>query len=429
MQVIKRNGALVDFDRNKIYNAIIKAMNETDEGTDEKLANNIADKIGLNYDETLTVEDIQNLVEEYLMLSSRTDAARSYIRYRYKREMERDRIKKNAEKIAPIMKCENVENSNANLDEYSFSGRNSRANALIMKEFALEELMDKNVAEAHKKGKLYTHDLSEYATGSHNCLNTNIAKLLKDGFVTRNGDVRPANSLSTACQLIAVILQAQSQVQFGGAGCNKIDYDLVPYVKISFAKHLRKNIKRLYDEEVDVPKEVSIVDNYYKREYTKAFDAAIEDLEEEGLQSMQALFHNLNTLESRPGSQVPFTSLNYGCCTEPEGQKVSEWLLKSSISGIGKYHRTPIFPISIFVYKKGVNDKPGTPNYYLKKMAIESMSHRIYPNFVNGDWSQNVYDGTPETLMSTMGLVTLAHVKSFEPCQGVCRKVLTVRTY
>ena len=429
MQVIKRNGALVDFNETKIYNAIIKAMNETATGADEKLANNIANRIGLNYDEVLTVEEIQNLVEEYLMASSRTDAARAYIRYRYKREMERERIKNNAAKIAPIVKCENVENSNANLDEHSFSGRNSRVTALIMKEFALDELMNKDVANAHRKGKLYTHDLSEYPTGSHNCLNVDIKKLLRDGFVTRNGDVRPANSLSTACQLIAVILQAQSQVQFGGAGCNKIDFDVVPYVKISFAKHLKKNIKRSYDINVDIPKEVSIVDNYYKREYPKAFEDALEDLEEEGMQSMQALFHNLNTLESRPGSQVPFTSLNYGCCTEPEGQKVSEWLLKSSISGIGKYHRTPIFPISIFIYKKGINDKVGTPNYYLKKMAIESMSHRIYPNFVNGDWSQNVYDGTPETLMSTMGLVILAHVKSFEPCQGVYRKVLTVRTH
>lgn len=320
--------------------------------------------------------------------------------------MERERIKQNVEKIKPIIKCENIENSNANLDEYSFSGRNNRANALIMKEYALEELMNKDVAEAHRKGILYTHDLQEYAVGSHNCLNVDVAKLLKDGFVTRNGDVRPANSLSTACQLIAVILQAQSQVQFGGAGCNKIDYDLVPYVKISFSKHLKKNIERLYGIDEDIPKQISIVDNYYKNQYPKAFEAAMDDLEDEGLQSMQALFHNLNTLESRPGSQVPFTSLNYGCCTEPEGQKVSEWLLKSSISGIGKYHRTPIFPISIFIYKKGVNDKIGTPNYYLKKMAIESMSYRIYPNFVNGDWSQNQYDGTPDTLMSTMGCRT-----------------------
>ena len=418
--MIKRNGSLVEFDKNKIYNAIIRAMKETEKGLDEKLAENIATKIEINYNVPLNVEEIQNLVEEYLMLSSRSDAARTYIRYRYKREIERERVKKNAEKIAPIIKCENIENSNANLDEYSFSGRNNRANALIMKEYALEELIEKDIADAHRSGLLYEHDLSEYAVGSHNCLNVDVAKLLRDGFVTRNGDVRPANSLSTGCQLIAVILQAQSQVQFGGAGCNKIDFDLVPYVKISFAKHLKKNIKRLYDVDVDVPREVSIIDNYYKREYPKAFDAALEDLEEEGLQSMQALFHNLNTLESRPGSQVPFTSLNYGCCTEPEGQKVSEWLLKASISGIGKYHRTPIFPISIFIYKKGINDKPGTPNYYLKKMAIESMSYRIYPNFVNGDWSQNVYDGTPDTLMSTMGLVILAHVKSFEPCQWVC---------
>lgn len=304
MQVVKRNGVLVEFDKNKIYKAIIKAMNETTDGVDERLANNIATKIEVNYEGLLTVEEIQDLVETALMLSSRTDVAKAYIRYRYKREMERERIKANSKKIAPIIRCENVENSNANVDEYSFSGRNSRANALIMKEYALNELIDKEIAELHRKGKLYIHDLSEYAVGSHNCLNVDIAKLLKNGFTTRNGDVRPANSLSTACQLIAVILQVQSQVQFGGAGCNKIDYDLVPYVKISFAKHLKKNIKRFYEETVELPKEVSIVDNYYKMQYPKAFNAAIEDLEDEGLQSMQALFHNLNTLESRAGSQV-----------------------------------------------------------------------------------------------------------------------------
>jgi len=412
LRVIKRNGSEVEFDKRKISNAIAKAMKETERGIDEDLAYKIADKIELNYTDVLTVEEIQNLVEESLMLSSRLDVAKTYIRYRYKRELERDRLKRNAEKIAPIVKCENVENSNANIDEYSFSGRNNRANALIMKEYALTELIDKDIAELHRKGLLYIHDLSEYPVGSHNCLNVDVAKLLANGFTTRNGDVRPANSLSTACQLIAVILQAQSQVQFGGAGCNKVDYDLVPYVKISFAKHLKKNIKRLYGDEPDIPKEVSIADNYYRTEWPTAFEASLEDLEEEGLQSMQALFHNLNTLESRPGSQVPFTSLNYGCCTEPEGQKVSEWLLKASISGIGKYNRTPIFPISIFVHKKGVNDRPGTPNYYLKKLAIKSMSSRIYPNFVNGDWSQNVDDGTPDTTMSTMGPKgTMAHVK------------------
>lgn len=304
MQVMKRNGHLVDFDKQKIYKAILKAMSETADGVDEKLANNIATKIEMNYTEVMTVEEIQDLVETALMLSSRTDVAKAYIRYRYKREMERERIKKNAEKIAPIVKCENIENSNANIDEYSFSGRNSRANSLIMKEYALNELIDKEIADLHKKGKLYIHDLSEYAVGMHNCLNTDIEKLLKNGFTTRNGDVRPANSFATACQLIAVILQVQSQVQFGGAGCNKIDYDLAPYVRISFSKHLKKNIRRLYNEELELPKEVSIIDNYYKMQYPAAFNASIEDLEEEGLQSTQALFHNLNTLESRSGSQV-----------------------------------------------------------------------------------------------------------------------------
>lgn len=246
----------------------------------------------------------------------------------------------------------------------------------------------------------------------HNCLFVDVQRLLKNGFSTRNGDVRPANSFNTACQLVAVIFQIQSQVQFGGVASAHIDYDLAPYVKKTFAKKLKDGLKWVENIEEDtinnVPNEVSILDEYYALNYPKSFSYALEMTEKEGLQSCQALFHNINTLESRAGSQVPFSSFNYGRDTSPEGRKVSEWLLKSSIDGIGNKHMTPIFPISIFQYKKGNNDAKGTPNYDLKQLAIKSLSKRIYPNIVNSDWSQNkeIYNNS-DTYMASMGCRSL----------------------
>ena len=246
-----------------------------------------------------------------------------------------------------------------------------------------------------------------------------------NGFKTRNGDCRPANSINTAMQLTAVIFQIQSQDQFGGVGSMHFDYDIAPYVKKSFKKHLKKSLNRsiLTDDVKDKILEMEELlrpCSNFKNEiqeripelnetinslvFTNAWNYAIDDLEEEGKQSAQALYHNLNTLESRPGSQVPFTSINFGTDTSCEGRLVSKWILNASVDGIGKFHRTSIFPISIFQYKKGINDKKGTPNYDLYEKVLESISKRIYPNIVNCNWSQNIEDESDiDTMMSTMG--------------------------
>ena len=258
-----------------------------------------------------------------------------------------------------------------------------------------------------------------------NCLNANLPRLLANGFKTRNGDCRPANSVNTAMQLTAVIFQIQSQDQFGGVGSMHFDYDIAPYVKKSFKKHLKKSLNRsiltddIKDKILEMEELLRPCSNF-KNEiqkripelnetinslvFTNAWNYAIDDLEEEGKQSAQALYHNLNTLESRPGSQVPFTSINFGTDTSCEGRLVSKWILNASVDGIGKFHRTSIFPISIFQYKKGVNDKKGTPNYDLYEKVLESISKRIYPNIVNCNWSQNIEDVNDiDTMMSTMG--------------------------
>jgi ribonucleoside-triphosphate reductase len=246
---------------------------------------------------------------------------------------------------------------------------------------------------------LYQHDLEKTNIGEHNCLFVDFEKVFTEGFVTRNGDIRPPASFSSACQQMAVIFQCQSQVQFGGVGTVHCDYDLSPFVKKSFKKHIKHyltDIEDLSDARAD-----AIVKQYEEENgelcidnkkfgcgiSQKAYDFAIKQLEREGKQSAEALYHNLNTLESRAGSQVPFTSINFGRDTSTEGKLVQKWMLNASIAGVGKHHLTPIFPISIFQYKSGVNAEPGTPGYGLKLHAIESLSKRIYPNFVNCDYS------------------------------------------
>lgn len=205
--------------------------------------------------------------------------------------------------------------------------------------------------------------------------------------------------------------------QFGGVGSIHLDYDLAPFVKMSFVKHFQDGLKYLENKseyKIDRFKkwfelnDLSIDNEELKEKHPKVYAYAMDMLENEGAQSAQGLYHNLNTLESRQGSQVPFTSVNLGRDTSPEGRLVTKWIMNASIDGIGEHHLTSIFPISIFQYKKGTNAKPGDPNYDLKQLALKSMSKRIYPNWCNGDWSQAHEDeNDPDTFFSTMGCRTL----------------------
>ena len=251
----------------------------------------------------------------------------------------------------------------------------------------------------------------------HNCLTIPFDKLLKEGFITRQTDVRPANSINTAMQLVAVIFQLQSLQQFGGVSASHLDWTMVPYVRKSFNKHFADGL--VYCEEqpqqVEVYKnpsgskieDVSIEDNWYK-DFPKAYNYALDMTTKECYQAVEGMYHNLNTLQSRSGNQLPFTSINYGTCTTPEGRMVTKAILDLSIKGLGKFGRTSIFPCGIFQYMKGVNDKPGTPNYDLKQLALKSTSKRLYPNYANVDWSGNAgYDrNDPNTYFSTMGCRT-----------------------
>ena len=416
MYVIKRDGTRVLFDINKIVNAINKAMIHVDGSLYEtETAEEIASIIASENKDDVTVEHIQDRVEEELMKSSRPDVAKAYILYRDERTRHRDRRSKLIEAVMRRNDATAVENANANVDEHSFSGREKEASSDIQKIIALDYTLSPEVGTAHKSMLLYQHDLEKTNIGMHNCLHVDFKKLFTDGFKTRNGDIRPPSTFSTACQQVAVIFQCQSQVQFGGVGTVHADYDLSPFVKKSFYKH----IKNYFTDALDLSEEGTIrdlnefeekygeicIDNVQlSKHYPVAYKYAMKQLEREGRQSAEALFHNLNTLESRAGSQVPFTSINFGRDNSTEGKLVQKWMLNASLSGVGKYHLTPIFPISIYQYKSGVNAEPGTPGYELKLHAIESLSKRIYPNFVNCDYSQaNENPDNPDTFFATMG--------------------------
>ncbi|MEI6296258.1 MAG: anaerobic ribonucleoside-triphosphate reductase [bacterium] len=412
-KIIKRDGREVDFNKDKIVQALLKAMSRCDVQDEEeaiKISCKIEEKV-LKAKDKINVETIQNEVELALMTSKYKKVAKEYITHRNERTRNRDKNNNLNEKIKDVLFCRNVQNQNANVDEYSFGGRKNESANILHKELALSAFIREEVAQAHKENRIYLHDLSEYTIGEHNCLFIDMQNLLNNGFCTRNGDVRGANSFNTACQLIAVIFQIQSQNQFGGVASAHIDFDLAPFVKKSFAKKLKEvwNILDLTPPKEGFPNEISVDDIYWQeRSGVVVFDKALKLLEKEGMQSTQGLFHNLNTLESRAGSQVPFTSINYGRDASPEGKLVSKWLLQASLDGIGKQHLTSIFPISIFMHKKGVNDKEGTPNYDIKKLAIKSLSKRIYPNIVNCDFSQNIEDEKDiDTMMATMGCRTM----------------------
>lgn len=417
--VVKRDGREVAFQPDKVRLAISKAFIEVDRiaanELDDKtitIIDKIVNEIANSAIKKMSVEQIQDIVEAKLMNSSRKDVAKAYIIYRDGRTKIRERNSKLVQVVMERVNSKVDNRSNANVDEKSFSGREKEASADIGKMIALDfGGLSEAVANAHKEMLIYQHDLEKAVYGIHNCLNLNFYEIFTYGFRTRNGDVRPPTSFSTACQLVAVAFQCQSQVQFGGVGSIHLDYDLAPFVKMSFSKHFKDGLK--YIEKADaeyinsIPKSIGIDDDEAKS-WKAAYQYAIDMLEKEGKQAAQGLYHNLNTLESRQGSQVPFTSINLGRDTTTEGRLVTKWIMEASIDGIGKNHLTSIFPISIFQYKAGINANTGDANYDMKQLALESMSKRIYPNWCNCDWSQaHEIDGEPDTWFSTMGCRTL----------------------
>ena len=460
--VKKRDGRLVPFDEGKISNAMYKALievfpdddnKEVMKSTAELLKGKVVSFIERGVNEGYTtspidIEIIQDWIENCLMDFDKK-VAKAYITYRYKRKLVRDKYSALMEGVKEKISASNVQNQNANVDEHSFGGRVGETSDYILKQYALDNCMSEMSKDNHINNEIYIHDLSAYAIGMHNCLTVPFDDLLAKGFNTRQVDIRPAQSVNTAFQLVAVIFQIQSLQQFGGVSASHLDWTMVPYVRKSFLKHYMtawlkdssefinlnlidmlfdtyeekinnqyKVVRNKFEDWIDEHKdEFFIATNTKESDYTidnkqnlipKYYQLALYDTIIEIKQAVEGMYHNLNSLQSRSGNQLPFSSINYGTCTSTEGRLITKALLDTSIKGVGRLHKTSIFPCGIFQCMKGVNRKKGDPNYDLFQLALISTAKRLYPNYANVDWSGNAgYDrDNPKTYFSTMGCRT-----------------------
>lgn len=417
MKVLKRDGKIDVYNFEKIKRAVESAYNSVNATMDEKFLQQLSDHFQKlinkrkNPEEPINIEEIQDEIEKFLVMKNKTNVVKHFMRYREDRNRHREMKSKLMKGIASKLQAKNISNQNANVDESSFGGRMGEATRVVTKEYALYNCMSKMARENHLNNEIYIHDLDSYAVGMHNCLTVPFDDVLSKGFKTRNTDVRPANSINTAMQLVAVVFQLQSLQQFGGVSASHLDWTMVPYVRKSFYKHFKDGLKYCEDETIvfnlDTVENVSIEDDVYKC-HGKAYKYAMDMTLKEAHQAVEGMYHNLNTLQSRSGNQLPFTSINYGTCTLIEGRMIIKELLEVSMEGLGANGVTSIFPCGIFQCMKGVNRKPGEPNYDLFRLALKSTTLRIYPNYANVDWSGNAgYDkNDPKTYFSTMGCRT-----------------------
>ena len=418
MNVIKRDGTPQEYSFLKIIDAVHKAFASVNQDVPEKFLEQVKDSIEKliikNNGNGTPIEEIQDCIQNELIKRNKYEVVKSFINYRRKREEIREKKSDLMKQITEKLNATNVQNQNANLDEASFGGRLGETSGAVAKNIALKT-MSKVARKNHEENMVYTHDLDHWMVGDHNCLSYPMDSKLENGVVTRQTDLRSAGSVNTAMQLVAVNFQLQSLQQFGGVSATHIDWTMVPYVRKSYRKHyisqwieqqpefINLDVLGLtYDEfkhwvENMVTKfylETKLEDEdfYFANDKLDPVirQKALFDTKKETYQAVEGMYHNLNTLQSRSGNQLPFSSINYGTCTELEGRMVTKALLEVSMEGLGKNGVTSIFPCGIFQIKKGVNFKPGDPNYDLKRLALKSTTMRIYPNYANCDWSNQV---------------------------------------
>ena len=437
MNIIKRDGTIHEYNFIKIVDAVSKAFKSVEQEVPDKFLEQTKESVEKviikNNGAGTGVEEINDVIQKELIKRNKFEVVESFINYRRKREEIREQKSDLIKDVQSALFGKNIQNQNANLDEESYGGRVGEAASVVCKDQALK-MMSKTSRRNHEKNMVYIHDLDAWADGRHNCLTMPLDELLANGFKTRQTDVRPAGSINTAMQLVAVLFQLQSLQQFGGVSSSHLDWTMVPYVRKSFRKHYIvdwiQHLDAFYELDIlsmdyeaykhwtenkvtEFYLETKLTDEDFKFANKATLDLkirqrALDDTKRETYQAVEGMYHNLNTLQSRSGNQLPFTSINYGTCTEPEGRMVTRALLDVSMEGLGSKGVTSIFPCGIFQYMKGVNDKPGTPNYDLKRLALKSTSLRIYPNYCNVDWSVNAgYDkNDPNTYVSTMGCRT-----------------------
>ena len=437
-RIVKRDGKIVKFDPEKIVEAIAKAGLATEEFKASK-AEALAEKVLKKAEEKITartpnVEQIQDLVEEVLMESSYKKTARAYIRYRQERSRVRD-AKSDLMMIyrtishADASEDSDVKRSNANVDGNSAMGKMLQFGAEGSKVFAKTLLLRPEIAAAHENGDIHIHDLDFYATGTLTCCQSDPLKLFEHGFNTGHGHLRTPNSIGSYAALAAILLQANQNEQHGGQSIPNFDYAMAPGVNKSFRKALKRNLAK-YNKFTGKKLDLEIKDSYEygnskpleKAKWPKeVIEASNDDVEHETLQAMEGFVHNLNTMHSRAGAQVPFTSINFGTDTTPAGRLVSLDLLQATENGLGK-GETPIFPISILKVKEGINYNPKDPNYDIFKRSMEVSAKRLFPNFcfIDAPYNLKYYKkGDYRTEIATMGCRTRVFASVFPESDGI----------
>jgi len=394
MQIIKRDGRITEFNEERIIKAITLAMSHTSEGVDIDLATKIADSVRNQLKDKIQVSvyEIQDLVEKKLMGSSRKEVAQEYITYRYNRDVARKAKSKDMFLEIIETKSNDVTRENANMNADTPAGMMMKFASETTKPFVDDFLLSNEARKAVKDGYIHIHDKDYYPTKSLTCLQHPLDKILENGFRAGHGSSRPAKRIETASIIGCISLETVQNEMHGGQAIPAFDYYLAPYVKLTYKEEVKKlekvideDLSRLYDYEV---KDYVKAETKELKDDEKYVQLAINATVDRVHQSMEAFIHNMNTIHSRGGNQVVFSSINYGTDDSPEGRCIIREMLLSTEKGVGN-GETPIFPIQIWKKKRGVNYLPKDRNYDLYKLACRVSAKRFFPNFVNLDASFN----------------------------------------
>lgn len=393
--VEKRDGRVVGYNEEKIKAAIRKAMLTTEMGEDEALVQKITDRVGMSGKDRMTVEEIQDRVEIELMKSARKDVAKRYIAYRDQRSIARRA--KTRDMFLEIIEAKNndITRENANMNTDSPAGMMMKFASETTKPFVDDYLLSPDVKAAVKNNYLHIHDKDYYPTKSLTCVQHPLDRILKKGFVAGHGESRPAKRIETASIIGCISLETAQNEMHGGQAIPAFDFYLAPFVRSSFIEEIKnlehfsgQDLHHLYNKEI---KDFLRKDLENLTGEDRLLQHAVNKTVERVHQAMEAFIHNMNTIHSRGGNQVVFSSINYGTDTSAEGRCVIREILNSTYEGVGN-GATAIFPIQIWKKKRGVSYLPEDPNYDLYKLACKVTARRFFPNFVNLDASFNQHE-------------------------------------
>ena len=466
LKVVTRNGKKVDFDTAKVAIAIKKGFDGANKAEDEeeryttkdiqKVYQSVIKRILKEYkeEEKIKIENIQDMIEETLQKLGYEDVYKSFSEYRDRRAQSR-KLFSDEKKMHKFLKSleglglknakeEDAKRENANIDGNSAMGTMLQYGSTVSKEFAKAYLMKPKFASLHDEGDIHIHDMDFFVMGTTTCMQIDLNKLFKGGFSTGHGHLREPQSINSYGALAAIAIQSNQNDQHGGQSIPAFDFYMAPGVLKTFKKEYKQALYELLEftdfisfvnmdklsKEVDmlnsIEVDLGIFSNFYKeskevrRIFEKAYDIALAKTDRATYQAMEAFVHNLNTMHSRAGAQVPFSSINFGTDTSPEGRMVMKNYLLSIDAGLGK-NETPIFPISIFKIKEGVNFNPGDPNYDLFKLSCKVSAKRLFPNFsfLDSPFNKQYYKGDYNTEVCYMGCRTRVMGNVVDPNKAV----------